>query len=431
MVLDDYNKEGVNKLLDSIRSLKLVDVYSIKSVDCLASSIIIAELLRQLNINFTLSFIDENNQLKPSKNLSILISDKENEINAYILLFKNKIKINPDFNFTVTNEEIPTSVLLYLISITYSSSNKCLSYIPIISNINNLRSNVLLEIISEAIRENVIVSGTSLALVDSSTRPLHKALEYSIEPYIPNISNKEDNAVSLLSSLDIKIKEDDKFTRLIDLDSNSLSKLTEAILIRNTELSTKQITKTKYFLKSEEYSSALKDLDEFSLLLEVSLLVEKYSIPIARCLSPKNYKNRSLDVLRDFRLKVLQVLEWVYENKKSVVEKDGFIMVNYTKSVDNYILRAIPRLLYSNFYINSGKSIIFSISNESEKIIAIHDEEANGHNIMKLLQDIDTKRFKLSNYKNTVFITFYKEDELELLTKINSYLNIPKIEQVA
>ncbi len=430
MILEDYNKEAVSKLLESIKSIKLLEVSVIKSIDCLASSIILSEILKQLNINFSLTFINDFDQLKVSKNLSILISDKESDHQYHIILYKNIIRINPDFNLKISEFEFPTSVLLYLIAKHLDFNNKNLAYLPIVSNIINLRTPALLELIGEAIKENVITSGTSLSLVDSATRPIHRALEFSIDPYIPNISNKEDNAVSLLSSLAIKIKEEDKFTRLIDLNGNDISKLTEEILVRNPELSTRQITKTKYFLKSEEYASALKDLDEFNLLLEVSLLSEKYSMPIAKCLSPKSYKNRSLDILRDFRLKCLQVLEWVHNNKSNIIEKDNFILINYPNNLDDYIVKSIPKILYNNFYLNSNQSVIFSVSDENKKITAIHDESSNGYNIMKLLQNLDTKKFKMSNYKNTVLINFNYGDEIELLAKIESYLNVPKIEQI-
>lgn len=430
MGLDSYNKEVIKKVLDTLKSLKIVDISVCKSTDCMVSSIILAELLKQLNTNFTLNFISDNDQLKTSKNPSILISDVEKDLPAYLTFCKNTIKINPDLIMNVTAEETPTSLILYLAARDFDSSNKSLSYLPLASNINNLRNPLLLELLAESINDNVIVSGTSLALIDSSTRPLHKALEYTINPFIPGISNKEDSAVSLLSSLSIKIKDDDKFTRLIDLDATSLSKLTEAILIRNPELSTRQLTKTKYYLKSEDYSSAFKDLDELNLLFDVSLLSEKYSMPLAKCLSPKNYKNRSLDVLRDFRIKILQVLEWFYDSKAEAVEKDGYVMIKYNKHLEHSILKTASRFIYSNFYLNSGKSIILSALTDSGKIYSIHDEEANGYNIMKLIQDLDTKKFKMSNYKNTIIISFNEEFESELAAKLDSYLNAIKIEQV-
>src|SRR3989344_9678579 len=105
----DFNKEAVKKFLETIISLKIVDVYVSKSSDCIASSIILVGLLKQVNINFTLTFIEDNDQLRTSKNPSILVADNFKDLPAFILLYKNTIKINPDFE-AIVSDDIPTSL---------------------------------------------------------------------------------------------------------------------------------------------------------------------------------------------------------------------------------------------------------------------------------------------------------------------------------
>ena len=60
-------------------------------------------------------------------------------------------------------------------------------------------------------------------------RPVHKALEYSTNPFIPGISGEESASIQFLSSLGIELKKEGSWKTLADLTDEETKKLATAI----------------------------------------------------------------------------------------------------------------------------------------------------------------------------------------------------------
>ncbi len=60
--------------------------------------------------------------------------------------------------------------------------------------------------------------------------PLHKAISWSNEPYIPGLSGREDKAVSLIASAGVPIKEGDRWRRVDDLSEEEKRRIVEEVV---------------------------------------------------------------------------------------------------------------------------------------------------------------------------------------------------------
>jgi len=74
---------------------------------------------------------------------------------------------------------------------------------------------------NEAILNDAIGSGLiaekDVLLYGRHTRPVFKSLQYFTDPFVPDISNNESGAISLLQMLGIPLKDGEKWRTLTDL----------------------------------------------------------------------------------------------------------------------------------------------------------------------------------------------------------------------
>ncbi len=113
---------------------------------------------------------------------------------------------------------------------------------------------------------------SDLVLYGRETRPIHRALAYTTTPYLPNLSGREDNCLTLLSSNGITIKEGERFRTLADLSQEEKQKLLNAIIGYLTSIGFKSnvvldLVGTVYTLIEEAPGSPTHDGREYSALL--------------------------------------------------------------------------------------------------------------------------------------------------------------------
>jgi RecJ-like exonuclease len=152
---------------------------------------------------------------------------------------KNLLHLNP-VNFGIT-EDVSGSGTTYLLARVMSDQNKDLSELGIIGAIGDSQmgsigpewglSGLNKEILADAVNSGKIKLQKGLRLWGRYTRPIHKALEYSMDPNIPGISGSESGAVQFLQELKIELKrEDGSWRTLADLTPEEQQKLASGII---------------------------------------------------------------------------------------------------------------------------------------------------------------------------------------------------------
>ena len=122
----------------------------------------------------------------------------------------------------------------------------------------------------------------------SQTRPLHKMLQFSTDPYIPGVTGDEQAAISLLEESGIEYYANNKWKKLNDLTEEEVKRLTTALIMKISNYGNpKNIFGPVYSLKNEPNDSILKDVKEFSTVLNCCgrlcfsmSLLETWSIPM-------------------------------------------------------------------------------------------------------------------------------------------------------
>jgi len=172
-------------------------------------------------------------------------------------------------------------------------------------------------IVAEGIEAGVIEESTDLTLYGKQTRPLPKLLEYASDARIPGISNDAAGAIEFLSDLDLDLKADGEWRCWVDLAADERRVLVSALVQRAVKSGVPagrvdDLVGTSYQLTREEPGTELRDVSEFSTLLNATARYERADVGLAVCLGDRDEAlDRARQLLRNHRRNLSEGLQWV------------------------------------------------------------------------------------------------------------------------
>ena len=147
-------------------------------------------------------------------------------------------------------------------------------------------------ILDEAEKHAVVAVEKDLQAFGRQTRPIHKLLEYTSNPYIPGISGNSEQVLGFLASLNIELQEGGKWKRWIDLSSverrTIVSALMQQCLLQGMPPEKIQnLVGEVYTILKEERGTALRDASEYSTLLNATARYGFEKIGVAVCIGDR------------------------------------------------------------------------------------------------------------------------------------------------
>ncbi|MBI2109866.1 DHH family phosphoesterase, partial [Candidatus Woesearchaeota archaeon] len=182
--------------------------------------------------------------------------------------------VNPHMFMIDGGKEVSAAGVSYLFARALNQKNIDLAYLAIIGAIGDVQENQGFEKLNKHILEDALLSKkvevkTGLRLYGMQTKPVHKVLEYSTNPYIPNVTGSETGAILFLQELGINIQENGKFRKFANLTEDEIKKVVTAIILRRmgSESNPEDVFGPIYLLPEEPDESPTKDMREFSTLI--------------------------------------------------------------------------------------------------------------------------------------------------------------------
>ncbi len=172
-------------------------------------------------------------------------------------------------------------------------------------------------IVDDGVAAGVLESRTDLDLYGRQTRPLPKLLEYASDVRIPGITNDEAGAIAFLSEIDVDVKTDGEWRRWVDLDGEERRTLASALIRRAVSSGVPAdridaLVGTAYTLVDEEPGTELRDVSEFSTLLNATARYERADVGLAVCLGDRgDALAEARRLLRTHRRNLSEGLQWV------------------------------------------------------------------------------------------------------------------------
>jgi single-stranded-DNA-specific exonuclease len=255
------------------------------------------------------------------------------------------------------DENVSGSGVAYLLARAVSPSNKDLSELAIVgaigdSQIGSIEENWGLaglnrEILKDAESSGKVRVETGLRLWGKYTRPVHKALEYSVDPFIPGISGSESASVQFLQEMGIALKkESGEWRTLSDLSQEEQKRLAGGIIkerIRSNQENPEWIFGDVYDLASKKRD--FRNASEFATTLNACGKMEKAWLGVAMCLDDEDSFEEVREVLAEYRREIGKALDIVRADKEMKEEGENCVFIRAGKKVSEHIISNVVSIM--------------------------------------------------------------------------------------
>jgi single-stranded-DNA-specific exonuclease len=203
------------------------------------------------------------------------------------------------------------------------------------------------------------------------TRPIHRTLASTTNPFIPGISGEEDKSLAFLLSLGIKPKHGDKWRALRDLSEEEKKKLCSALadylLSKGLHYEISNLIGHVYILSREEPWTPLRDAREFSVLLNATGRMNKPGLGVAVCMGDRSSALEEANkVLDKYRKNIGKYLGWVMERPERMEELENIYVVHGENYIEDKIVGAISSILSSSLPNPEKPLIMYANVKEEE-----------------------------------------------------------------
>ena len=184
-------------------------------------------------------------------------------------------------------------------------------------------------IVEEGVAAGVVETATDLTLYGKQTRPLPKLLEYASDVHVPGVTGDESGVLRFLDGLDVDLKSgessdgddpasgDGEWRRWVDLTDDERQTVASALVQRAVSRGVSAdriegLVGTTYTLVEESEGTELRDVSEFSTLLNATARYERADVGLAVCLGNREGAlDRARTLLSDHRRNLSEGIQLV------------------------------------------------------------------------------------------------------------------------
>jgi RecJ-like exonuclease len=273
----------------------------------------------------------------------------------------NIVHVNPHLHGVDGARDISGSGVAYLVAKAIDKVNIDLSPIAVVGALGDLQDKyeqrklcgVNEKIVEDAVSAGLLTVEKDLIFFGRETRPVHRTLASTTNPFIPGISGEEDKSLAFLASLDIKPRDGEKWRALRDLSDEEKKRLCSALadhlLSRGLHYEVTNLIGTIYTLNREEPWTPLRDAREFAVLLNATGRMDKPSLGVAVCMGDRGSAfEESMKVLEEYRKAISKYLGWVMEKPERMKEFENIYVVYGESFINDKIVGAISSIISSS-----------------------------------------------------------------------------------
>ena len=379
--------EAAKVILETVEKDGFIQVFSHLDADGVSAAGIIGKALFRLDARFrvrVMQWVDEKiigAVLADKPQLVILtdfgsgyldlLSDKVSDFKVLILDHHqvtgeavdngNFFHVNPHLHGIDGATEVSGSGVAYFVAKAVSTENVDLAPIAIVGALGDLQDkneerklcglNQL--IVEDAVKAGLVTVEKDLTFFGRETRPIHKALASSTSPFLPGLSGEEDKCLAFLASLDIKLKEGERWRALRDLTDEEKKRLCSALadylISRGLHAEVSNLIGNVYVLNREEPWTPLRDGREFALMLNSTGRMDRPSLGIAICMGDRgNALEEANKVLEAYKKNINAYLGWVMEKPERMREFEHIYVIYGESSINEKMIGTLSSILVSS-----------------------------------------------------------------------------------
>jgi RecJ-like exonuclease len=220
-------------------------------------------------------------------------------------------------------------------------------------------------IVNDGVAAGLVKVEKDLTFFGRETRPIHKTLATTTNPFIPSLSGEEDKALAFLASLDIPIKRGERWRALCDLNDDERKRLCSALadhlLSRGLHMEVENLIGYIYVLTKEEPNTALRDAREFAVLLNSTGRMDRSSLGIAICMGDRKAALEEANkILEEYRKNISKYLSWVMEKPERMRELQNIYVIYGENFINEKIVGTVSSIIVTELPNNEKPLIAFA-----------------------------------------------------------------------
>ena len=399
----DIASQAAKTILETVKENGVIHVFSHLDADGLAAAGIIGRALFRLDARFRIritqwindktveEILSEKPQLIVFTDLGSgyidLLSEKLSDFKIVILdhhqvsgeKTANIVHVNPHLHEIDGARDISGSGVTYFAAKAMDKANIDSAPIAVVGALGDMQDKydqrmlggLNKKIVEDAKSTGLLTVEKDLIFFGRETRPIHRTLASTTNPFIPGISGEEDKSLAFLVSLDIKSKHGDKWRALRDLSEEEKKRLCSALadylLSKGLHYEVSNLIGHVYILSREEPWTPLRDAREFSVLLNGTGRMDKPSLGVAVCMGDRGSALEEANkVLREYRRTLGKYLGWVMEKPERMEELQNIYVVHGEDFLEDKIVGAISSILSSSLPNPEKPLIMYANVKEEE-----------------------------------------------------------------
>ena len=277
--------------------------------------------------------------------------------------------INP-LEFGIS-EDISGSGMSYIFARSMNPENRDLAFLGILGAIGDSQTGSIREhwgvlglnqeILKDAISSGRMKVSRGLRLWGRNTRPIHKALEYSMDPYIPGVSGSESASVQFLQELGIELRNSHGWRTLSDLSDEEKKKLSSAIIAEramNGEENPEWIFGDVYDIPF--MSGELSDASEFATILNACGKTGNPWKGVGMCLGDVRCVDEADDVLTEYRREIGRALAWVNRNRECIRESEHAVCLIAGSNISEHLISNVISVMHRSGMLPDKPAFAFA-----------------------------------------------------------------------
>ena len=237
--------------------------------------------------------------------------------------FGTVVHVNPQLHGISGASDISGAGCTFVVALAMDKRNADLAHLAVLGAIGDLQDQRTRRL--EGLNRRLLAAAEEQGLVQAiediryfgrETRPLHKMLEFSSDPFLPRISGNEDGALAFLLELGIELKEGDDWRSWSDLTKSEKDTIISELKahLENSKRSPQTIdrmTGEVYVLAKEQRRTPVRDAKEYATLLNACGRHGKAEVGLRICAGDRaDALSEGIALLRDHRSALSKALAW-------------------------------------------------------------------------------------------------------------------------
>lgn len=428
---------NVAKFFLEVSEDKEILVISHFDTDGITSAGIMVHALQRLDRKFSLKIIknlDKDFICKLPKDKVVLFLDLASNSfsdivgaeldNVFIIDHHEIVQEVPENIFIINSElhsgyKISASSLVYLFCLELGKENKDLAKLAILGMIGDCLEKEV-DKLNHGILEDGEIQRQRGLMIYPATRPLNRALEFSSQPFIPEVTGNIKGVLELLREVGLS-PINGQYKSLVDLSEEEMEKLVTAVMLRNPNFKNNDLIGDIFLIK---FFGKLEDARELSAKINACSRSGKSSVAVRFCMENLKVKKEIDSIHMKYKQELISAIK--YANDEEKVEVGNLIVLNSGNNIKETMIGTIASILSHSSKMMLGKIIVVLGNYEDKVKVSARVVGKSDYNLREILGSvIDVIGGEVGGHKNAAGCVILQEKEKEFLEMLEkNFLNV-------